>query len=171
MSDEAAEKSVWELIGQPPQKSFVWNGTEYPVRAATLEEQLQFCEWLAARALAAIESQSHLSPAALDAHRSKWSDKKAAGHWDIFSPAYFEAVVEPSSQAKLVSIVLTADGHPECTHEFVKRHLVREMETRLREVLAADPKLLAEAGEAVRRLIGGTAPPTSAPPSPAASGG
>lgn len=177
MSDEAAEKSLWDVMGVEPVRVFRWKGKEYPVREATLEESLVFCEWLASSALAAVESQSQLAPAARNELRSLWMDMKAAGHWSFLSPAYIAAVAEPSSQAKLVSIVLTADGHPECTHEFCKRMVVAEIEDKVREALAADPKAMTEVRAMLSLLLGrtggtgtGATGAESGPPSPGASG-
>jgi hypothetical protein len=122
------EPSLADLFNIPLPDHYEFDGKKYPARRPTKVEQGMFCRWLEAEAAAFVERQTHLPPDALERHRAGLRADAAGGKFGYYSPAAVARLNTIEGTAKLLSIVLLADGYGECDHEFCTRMLVAQAE-------------------------------------------
>jgi hypothetical protein len=150
------EPTLAELFNIPVEAVLEYEGKAYPKRAPTQVEQGLFSAWLEADALAFVERQTHLPPAVMEAHRQGVRADANKGKFKFYAPASVVRMNELDGTAKLWSITLLADGHAECTPEFVLGMILHQAErlavVALEKETQNDPK--ARAGlDLIRTLL------------------
>lgn len=159
MTDPAsppATPTLAELFNLPGAGQFVVDGKRYGLRKPTQIEQGMWERWLEGEAFAGIERQTHLPPNVLREHRAGLRSDIAAGEYGFLSRAGLLRQNTLDGSAKLASIILMADGHGECDHEFCVRMMLANAEQIAAELVKraedGDPKVKA-ALEAFRSLM------------------
>ncbi len=164
--------SIADLLGLGG--SITHNGTTYQLRKPSLVEEARFSRRLEDRAMDAVARSKVPEDQAAELRRAVMRDI-AAGHWEVDSAGYVEALRTPDGMGHMLHLILSRD-HPEVT-EAVGRQMV---ETGMKEIAAAvireqtdDPFVLA----AVLAIMGlpadylsGTASSSSASATPPSAG-
>lgn len=105
-----------------------YKGKKYARRDLTQVEQGFFSRWLEQEATAWVERQTHLPDDALRAHRQGVRDDANAGRFHFYSEVSLLRQNSIDGMAKLLSIMLMADGHAEADPEFCRLLLMAEAE-------------------------------------------
>ena len=137
-----------DLLGLPSPE-FEHDGKSYSLRKPTQLEQAMFSRWLERRAQEAAGRSIDLPEEVQDKLIRNLNNDIASGEFEYGSPAYISATLKPFGLAKLVSLMLTADGHAEVTHEAAIEMVMNKYKQIAGDVLGRakdDPKVVEALG-------------------------
>lgn len=154
--------------------SITFADKKYELRKPSITEEARFSRRLEDRALDAV-ARAKVPPEEADALRRAVMRDIAAGHWEVDSAGYVEALRTPDGMGYMLHLILSRD-HPEVTEEVGRamvEHGMKEVAAALIREATDDPKAIG----VVLAILGlppdflsGTSPGSSGSPTPPSAG-